>query len=247
MKSASGSVRVGQPRDEGQDDARDAAPSEPPRSESSGRINASYASERPRTIPPAYGGPPESEQAVIVDAGVEQIALAPGTGTLESEALRRNRTVRIARGPMAAPPPAHHPTPAVAFAVPGSRLQHTVPMAERPRTPHPPSPTVLVRHGRPSVIAQVAVFAAMLALVMAVGLGVLVWRRPSWFGRDAARTAEMAPLDRPQLPAQAGLPGAAPQATAVPNAVMPAPVSAPLPATSSGRAPPPGRAAKTPR
>lgn len=182
--------------------SREAAPAPPVKmavAESQGRSSATYASARPHAVPAAHvaaelsapavivatddtvpGGPPQMTAPLTTPMGVPMTHPMgpPSSGPYPA-------APHVSSSPMAVASPLSPNTPQ-SFAVQGvpssrpGQVQLTMRMPERPRRPR--TPTVVVRPRGPSTAQKLAVFALMLLLVSACGIGIVMWRAPQLFG-----------------------------------------------------------------
>lgn len=197
-----------------------------PVAESQGRSSATYASARPRSVPPAYVAAELDAPPVIV----AQDDTVPGAPPQMTAPLTSPMAPPVGGPPISGPhgivpPVSSSPMPAAmplpqpptpnGFR-PAGTPQLTMRMPERPRRPR--TPTVVVRDRGPSLKQKIAVFALMLVLVSACGIGILMWRAPYLFGIGAPpsmRTAAPPPrILTATAPAPTPVPAAAVTATA---------------------------------
>jgi hypothetical protein len=181
--------------------------------ESQGRSSATYASARPHAVPAAHVATDLGAPAVIVAdddtvPGAPPQMTAPLTSPMAPPVTRSvghpssgpyTAAPHVSSSPMAAASALSPPTPP-SFAVQGlpparpGQVQLTMRMPERPRRPR--TPTVVVRPRGPSMMQKVAVFAVMLLLVSACGIGIVMWRAPQLFGLGPKVVATQAPPPR---------------------------------------------------
>ena len=240
--------------------------------ESQGRSSATYASARPHAVPVPHVAAELSAPAVIVapDDTVPGVppqmtapltspmappVMMPGTmGTGHPSSGPYTAAPHVSSSPMAAAHPLSPSTPQsfAAQGVPGrsphaqmhgqAQVQLTMRMPERPRRPR--TPTVVVRPRGPSTLQKLLVFAVMLLLVSACGIGIVMWRAPQLFGLGPRPAATQAPPPR-IVPAPPPTFTAMATATATVTAV---PTVAPsASATASAPKPKTAKPAATPR
>lgn len=221
--------------------------------ESQGRSNATYASTRPHAVPAPHvaadlGAPPVivAEDDTVPGGPPQMTAplttpMAPAMGHPSSGPYAA--APHVSSSPMAAANPLSPSTPP-SFAVQGlpptrpGQVQLTMRMPERPRRPR--TPTVVVRPRGPSMMQKLVVFAVMLLLVSACGIGIVMWRAPQLFGLGPKPVATQAPPPRfvPPPPQVATTVTTGATATAV-TTIAPAPT-----VTASGAAAAKPKAAK---
>jgi hypothetical protein len=211
--------------------------------ESQGRSSAQYASARPHTIPPTRAPDEPPDIPAVIVATDDTVPAAPPAMTTPLGAPPPPMP-QPASGPHQAAQSQSQPSyPFTPQPFPVQRMppQPTIRMPERPRRPK--QQTIVVRKRGPSAIQKLAAFMAMLLLVTAVGIAVIIWRRPGWLGIDAFQLGgepSAAPLIVPSTPP-------APQAsvTAPPSAPPPsASVTASASASTKPRPPPPKPSAR---
>ncbi len=201
--------------------------------ESQGRSSAQYASARPHTIPPtrAPDEPPDIPAVIVATDDTVPTAPpamttplgappppppvpAPASGPHPAHAPASGPHAVAGSGPHAAAQPSYPFTPQP-FAVQRLPPQPTMRMADRPRRPK--SPTIVVRKRGPSAVQKLAAFMAMLLLVTAVGIAVIIWRRPSWLGIDAFPIIGGTPSAAPAASSATVAPSASPTSSATPS------------------------------
>jgi hypothetical protein len=219
------------------------APSTPRVTDSEGRSSATYASARPHAIPATR--PPQEDPnapAVIISAddtvqtgppAQMTVPLAPGA---QFSAPDMAMTLR----PSNAPTPSYPftPPPFAVQAVPPSpssdNVNLTLRMDQRPR--HPKVPTIILHARGPTNQQKLLVFMAMLVAVVAGGISVLVYFRPSALNLDGRSSSTHSP----------GVTGGVthgPSVAPTTSAVLPASI-----ATANGSvSPPPSASTKKPR
>lgn len=153
--------------------------------ESSGRSSAQYASARPHTIPPTRAPDEPTDMPAVIVATDDTVPAGPPAMTTPVGAPQPPLP-QPASGPHPAAAHQSHPShPFTPQPFPVQRLppQPTMRMPERPRRPK--TPTIVVRKRGPSAVQKLAAFMAMLLLVTAVGIAMIIWRKPNWLGIDA--------------------------------------------------------------
>jgi hypothetical protein len=148
--------------------------------DSEGRSSATYASTKPHSIPKSKFVADGNVPAVIVDETprptdeeeptIRTARMRPSEHDLPVYTVRMRQSGGVKTVPYTASPSATTPYTAPAVAV-----EPLGPNARRPSH----RPTVVVRKRRPSSVHKVAVFMAFLVVVVAAGIAVLLYFRPS--------------------------------------------------------------------
>jgi hypothetical protein len=221
--------------------------------ESSGQSSATYASARPRTIPPTRAPVEDlNAPAVIVATDTDTVPTAPPKMTMQMKpqappfpggarppasnphvpaAPHPSGPHGIAPGhPSSGPHAASHPYTPQPFPVQRGAGQMTMRMPDRP--PGNPrrakTPTIVMRVRGPSAKQKLVAFMAMLVLVTACGIAVIIWRKPRLLGLDplgAATPSASASVTPAVAPAPTTTPVTSSTATITPSAAVSASAS----------------------
>lgn len=147
-------------------------------SESAGQASATYASARPRTIPPTRAPLEDPNVAPVIIASHDTVRSAPPKMTVPFARPQAGNVSRL--GPSPAEPP-----------VPPFASQRRIDPKMTMRMPVRPvssrrtrSPTLVVPSSAPSARQKLAVFMVMLVIVTVCGIATLVWRHPAWVGME---------------------------------------------------------------
>ena len=242
-------------------------------SESSGQSSATYASARPRTIPPTRAPVEDlNAPAVIVAADTDTVPTAPPKMTVPlrgpppappfpgARPPSSNPQLQAAQHPSGPHGVAHgHPSsgPHVAsnpftpqpFPAPGRPAHMTMRMPDRPAMMRrAKTPTIVMRVRGPSAKQKLLAFMAMLVLVTACGIAVIVWRKPRLLGLDPpASPTSSASSASGASGAWAVDPARAPSLAPTTTASATASASSPAAASAASAATPAASAKKVPK